>query len=117
MHELADEHRVVVVGHSGVHGMELLGVRDMFEFATYLGDQSGQPPAYRVDVASVDGTPLDLGRGLTPGGVYRTGPAARPDRSHRPQPKISVAAPTSPGDRRANRGDRRELTPSGGRPE
>ena len=69
MHELADERRVVVVGHSGVHGMELLGVRDMFEFASYLGDQSGQPPAYRVEVASVDGTPLDLGRGLTLGGV------------------------------------------------
>jgi hypothetical protein len=69
MHEPSDEHRVVVIGHSGVHGMELLGVRDMFELATYLGDQSGQPPAYRVDVASVDGTPSDLGRGLTLGRV------------------------------------------------
>jgi transcriptional regulator GlxA family with amidase domain len=69
MQEMAEEHRVLVVGHSGVHGMELLGVRDMFEFATYLGVRAGLPSAYRVEVASVDGTSLDLGRGLTLGGV------------------------------------------------
>ena len=62
MQEMAGEHRVLVVGHPGVHGMELLGVRDMFEFATYLGVQTGQLPAYQVEVASVDGAPLDLGR-------------------------------------------------------
>jgi transcriptional regulator GlxA family with amidase domain len=69
MHAIADEHRVLVVGHARVHGMELLGVRDMFELATYLGVQAGHPPAYRVEVASGDGEPLDLGRGLTLGGV------------------------------------------------
>jgi transcriptional regulator GlxA family with amidase domain len=78
MQQMADEHRVVVVGHSGVHGMELLGVRDMFEFASYLGVQADQPAAYRVEVASADGQPIDLGRGLNLGGVLALGEDTEP---------------------------------------
>jgi transcriptional regulator GlxA family with amidase domain len=66
---IVEPHRVVVVGHPGVLGMELLGVRDMFEIASFLHVQSGEPAAYRVDVASLDGAPTDLGRGLTLGGT------------------------------------------------
>jgi transcriptional regulator GlxA family with amidase domain len=65
---------VLVVGHNGVLGMELLAVRDMFEAASLLSVNtasvhagSGQP--YDVEVCSLDGSPLDLGSGLTLGGV------------------------------------------------
>jgi transcriptional regulator GlxA family with amidase domain len=58
--------------------MELLGVRDMFEIASHLGVQAGQPSAYRVEVASVDGTPIDLGRGLNLGGVVSLSEDADP---------------------------------------
>jgi transcriptional regulator GlxA family with amidase domain len=61
--------RVVVVGHHGVLGMELLAVRDIFAAASFLGEQRGEPPAYDVVVASEDGAPLDLGGGLSLGGV------------------------------------------------
>jgi transcriptional regulator GlxA family with amidase domain len=64
-----DGHRVVVVGHPGVLGMELLAVRDMFDIASHLCVQAGETAAYRVEVASADGAPLDLGRGLMLGGV------------------------------------------------
>jgi transcriptional regulator GlxA family with amidase domain len=84
---------VLVVGHSGVLGMELLAVRDMFEVASLLAVSGGgwpEPTAapaasaapadpaasdgdavapYRVTVCSLDGEPLDIGRGLSIGGV------------------------------------------------
>jgi transcriptional regulator GlxA family with amidase domain len=63
---------VLVIGHHGVLGMELLAVRDMFEAATLLAgldDRPGAEPAYDVKVCSLDGEPLDLGGGLTLGGV------------------------------------------------
>ncbi|WP_051343165.1 AraC family transcriptional regulator [Pseudonocardia spinosispora] len=60
---------MLVVGHPGVHGTELFGVRDMFEIASHLAVSQGGPAAYRVGVATSEGMPLDLGRGLTLGGV------------------------------------------------
>jgi transcriptional regulator GlxA family with amidase domain len=74
---------VVVVGHPGVLGMELMAVRDLFEIAAYLAVQSAAaapdlPPPYEVSVASLDGSPLDLGRGLSLAGTVplagHTGP-------------------------------------------
>ncbi|MGW9031587.1 hypothetical protein ACWGQ5_47780 [Streptomyces sp. NPDC055722] len=41
MHDIASGHRVLIVGHPGAHGMELLGVRDMFEMASHLCGDSG----------------------------------------------------------------------------
>ena len=61
--------RILVVGHPGVLGMELLAVRDMFEIASLLADRAGEGGAYDVRVASLDGTPLDLGGGLSLGGA------------------------------------------------
>ncbi|HZZ45450.1 MAG TPA: helix-turn-helix domain-containing protein [Pseudonocardia sp.] len=61
----SDGHRVLVVGHAGMLGMELLAVRDMFEIASQLQVQAGHPVAYRVEVASLDGAPLELGGGLS----------------------------------------------------
>lgn len=64
-----ERRKVLVVGHPGVLGMELLSVRDMFEAASLLSVQSGAGQPYDVEVCSFDGTPLDLGAGLTLGGV------------------------------------------------
>ncbi len=55
---------VVVVGHPGVLGMELLGACDILSFANELVAEAGRPPAYRVTVASMGGGPLALGGGL-----------------------------------------------------
>ena len=71
---------VLVVGHSGVLGMELLAVRDMFEAASLLAtagdswsigpqDSDAPEPPYQVIVCSLDGAPLDIGGGLSIGGV------------------------------------------------
>ncbi len=73
MGEIVNGRRVLVVGHPGVHGTELFGVRDMFEIASHLAVQAGQPPVYRVEVATADGAPLDLGRGLTLRGAVALG--------------------------------------------
>ena len=62
---------VLVVGHPGVLGMELLAVRDMFSCPGYLTELAGGaagPPPYDVRVASVDGRALDLGGGISLGG-------------------------------------------------
>lgn len=89
----AGPRNVLVVGHSGVLGMELLAVRDMFAAATLLAvsgggwpdgggtasndgtdpgggyvSDGGRPP-YEVTVCSLDGEPLDIGGGLNIGGV------------------------------------------------
>ena len=64
MRDVAGKQRVVVVGHPGMLSMELLAVRDMFEVASQLRVQAGHPAPYQVEVASVDGAPLDLGGGL-----------------------------------------------------
>ena len=64
MSKIVNGRRVVLVGHRGVHGTELFGVRDMFETASRLSVRAGLPPAYEVEVATADGAPLDLGGGL-----------------------------------------------------
>lgn len=61
--------QVLVVGYDGVLGMELLGARDLFDGASFLSLQRGGPPTYEVRVASLDGGPLDLGGGLSLGGL------------------------------------------------
>lgn len=69
---------MLVVGHDGVLGMELLAVRDMFEIASLLAVAGGWPqqsvaavaePPYEAIVCSLEGTPLDIGGGLSIGGV------------------------------------------------
>lgn len=63
---------VLVVGHPGVLGMELLAVRDLFEIGAYMAGQGvdpATPPPYEVQVASSGGGPLDLGRGLSLAGT------------------------------------------------
>jgi transcriptional regulator GlxA family with amidase domain len=75
-----EQRTVLVVGHPGVLGMELLAVRDMFEAASLMAVNGGgwsqeiaqggvAEPPYTVSVCSLDGEPLDIGRGLTIGGV------------------------------------------------
>lgn len=88
--QASDRRKVLVVGHAGVLGMELLAVRDMFEAASLLsvfdggwptdeglaalsesvanGPTTTEPP-YEVVVCSLDGGPLDIGGGLSIGGV------------------------------------------------
>ncbi|WP_285596950.1 DJ-1/PfpI family protein [Actinomycetospora sp. NBRC 106378] len=73
MGSAAGGHRVVVVGYAGALGVELLAVRDLFDLASDLQVGDGRDPAYRVEIASVDGGPIDLGRGLTLAGVLSLG--------------------------------------------
>ncbi|HEX6492357.1 MAG TPA: helix-turn-helix domain-containing protein [Candidatus Dormibacteraeota bacterium] len=63
--------RVLIVAHPGVLGMELLGARDIFEMVnTFLGRQ-GAGPAYKVEIATLDGAPARLWGGLELGPVRR----------------------------------------------
>lgn len=56
---------IVIVGHEGVLGLEVLGVLDVFEFLdTWLVDQ-GQPQEYRLHMTTADGGPLPLWGGLS----------------------------------------------------
>ncbi|MGH8973819.1 MAG: GlxA family transcriptional regulator [Acidimicrobiia bacterium] len=55
---------VVVVGHGGAIGLELMSACEVLELAnTWLAEQ-GNPPAYRVQVMSHDGGPLPLFAGV-----------------------------------------------------
>lgn len=74
----AGGHRVVVLGYAGALGVELLAVRDLFDLASDLQVDASGAPAYRVEVASVDGSPIDLGRGLTLTGVLALGADTEP---------------------------------------
>jgi transcriptional regulator GlxA family with amidase domain len=65
---------ILIVGHPGVLGMEVLGARDIFEMANYWLAQQGRKPVYRVQLASLDGRPLQLWGGL------ELGPAVAVDR-------------------------------------
>lgn len=58
------EHRVLVLGYTGALGLEVLAVRDMLEVASALEVEAGRACPYRIEVATADGAPLDLGRGL-----------------------------------------------------
>lgn len=69
---------VVVVGHPGVLGMELVGACDIFSFANEVAAEAGGPPAYRVTVASMGGGPLALGGGLELAGTADLADLRRP---------------------------------------
>ena len=69
---------VVVVGHPGVLGMELIGACDIFSFANELAAEAGRPPAYRVTVASKGGGTLTLGGGLELAGTADLASLRRP---------------------------------------
>jgi transcriptional regulator GlxA family with amidase domain len=69
---------VIVVGHPGVLGMELTGACDIFDLANRVAAEAGRPPAYRVTVASMGGTPLALSNGLELGGTADLAALRRP---------------------------------------
>ena len=55
---------IVVVGHGGAVGMELTGACEVLELANFWLAEQGRPPAYRVQVMTLDGGPLPLLGGL-----------------------------------------------------
>src|SRR5438309_10304380 len=55
---------VVVVGHGGAVGMELMGACEVLELANACLVEQGKPPGYRVQVLSLDGGPLPLFAGV-----------------------------------------------------
>jgi transcriptional regulator GlxA family with amidase domain len=55
---------VVIVGHPGGLGMELLGMRDILDLVNRLARERGDAEPYRVEVATHDGAPLQLMGGL-----------------------------------------------------
>ncbi|HEY2831635.1 MAG TPA: DJ-1/PfpI family protein [Sporichthyaceae bacterium] len=61
--------RVLIVGHPGALGMELLGVHDILQSANELARRAGTPEPYRVELATLDGSDITLWTGL------RLGPA------------------------------------------
>lgn len=63
--------RIVIVAHPGVLGMELLGARDIFEMANTVLGRQGAGPAYKVEIATLDGAPARLWGGLELGPVRR----------------------------------------------
>jgi transcriptional regulator GlxA family with amidase domain len=62
---------IVIVAHPGVLGMELLGARDIFEMVNTLLGWRGRAPAYRVEIATLDGSPARLWGGLELGPTRR----------------------------------------------
>jgi transcriptional regulator GlxA family with amidase domain len=61
--------RVLIVGHPGALGMELLGVYDILGMANELARRNNAPEPYRVELATLDGSDVTLWDGL------RLGPA------------------------------------------
>jgi transcriptional regulator GlxA family with amidase domain len=55
---------VVVVGHGGAVGMELMGACEVLELANACLIEQGRPPGYRVQVLSLDGGALPLFAGV-----------------------------------------------------
>jgi transcriptional regulator GlxA family with amidase domain len=55
---------VVVVGHGGALGLELMGACEMLEVVNLWLGQQGRPPAYRVRVTTAEGGPLPLMAGV-----------------------------------------------------
>lgn len=55
---------VVIVGHGGAVGLELTGACDVFELANAWLAEQARPPAYRLQVMTLDGGPLELYGGL-----------------------------------------------------
>lgn len=56
---------IVIVGHEGVLGLEVLGVLDVFEFLDAWLLDHGQPPEYRLHMTTPDGGPVSLWGGLS----------------------------------------------------
>lgn len=61
--------RVLIVAHHGALGMELLGVRDIFEMANEMARRDGADEPYLVELATLDGSDVELWAG------FRLGPA------------------------------------------
>jgi transcriptional regulator GlxA family with amidase domain len=61
--------RVLIVAHQGALGMELLGVRDILEMANEIARRAGHPPHYTVELATVDGSDIELWAGTRLGPV------------------------------------------------
>lgn len=55
---------VVVVGHGGALGLELMSACEVLELANAWLDEQGSPPAYRVRVMTADGGPMPLFAGV-----------------------------------------------------
>jgi transcriptional regulator GlxA family with amidase domain len=55
---------VVVVGHGGALGLELMGACEVLELANLWLASQGKPPAYRVQVMTLDGGPMPLFGGV-----------------------------------------------------
>jgi transcriptional regulator GlxA family with amidase domain len=60
---------VVVVGHGGAIGLELMTACEVLELANLWLAAQGRPPAYRVQVMSLDGGPLPLFGGVRVEGI------------------------------------------------
>lgn len=60
---------IVIVAHPGALGVELLGVRDILELANKYARGVGSPDPFAVDLATHDGMPIRLWRGLDLGPV------------------------------------------------
>lgn len=56
--------RVLVLGHSGSLGLELIGACEIFQLANFRRIELGQPPVYEVHIVSLDGEPLPLFAGV-----------------------------------------------------
>jgi transcriptional regulator GlxA family with amidase domain len=56
--------QVVIVGHPGALGMELLGMRDILDLTNRLARERGLAQPYRVELATHDGEPIALMGGL-----------------------------------------------------
>lgn len=68
-----DMRDIVIVGHQGVLGLEVLGVLDVFEFLdAWLVDQ-GQPHEYRLHMTTPDGGPVALWGGSSISASSRLG--------------------------------------------
>ncbi len=61
--------RILIVAHTGALGMELLGVRDILEMANELARRTDRPLPYLVELATLDGSDIELWAGT------RLGPA------------------------------------------
>lgn len=64
---------IVIVGHEGVLGLEVLGVLDVFEFLDAWLLDHGQPPEYRLHMTTPDGGPVSLWGGLSVSASSRLG--------------------------------------------
>lgn len=61
--------RVLIVAHPEALGLELLGARDILEMANEWAAEQGRPPVYRIELATLDGSPVQLLHGLQVGPV------------------------------------------------